>query len=79
MKTAISIPDQIYESAEQLARRLGKSRSELYTRAVESYVEKHQDAGVTEKLNEVYDAEPSKLDQGLAKLQTQTWIKNSPW
>ena len=79
MKTAISIPDTIYESAEQLAHRLGESRSELYTRAVKSYVEKHQNAGVTEKLDEVYEVESSKLDQALAKLQTQSLTTDSSW
>lgn len=33
MKTAVSIPDNIYTSAEKLAKRLGKSRSQLYTQA----------------------------------------------
>lgn len=79
MKTAISIPDKVYESAEKLARRLGESRSELYTRAVKNYIEKHQDTQVTEKLNEVYDTEASKLDEGLANLQTQVWTRNNPW
>jgi metal-responsive CopG/Arc/MetJ family transcriptional regulator len=79
MKTAISIPDTVYKSAEQLALRLGESRSELYTKAIKSYVEKHQDKKVTEKLNEVYSTEASQLDPVLASLQTQSWIKNNPW
>jgi metal-responsive CopG/Arc/MetJ family transcriptional regulator len=79
MKTAISIPDTVYESAEKLGHRLGESRSELYTKAVRSYIEKHQDKRVTEKLNEVYSTEASKLDPVLADLQTQSWIKNNPW
>ena len=79
MKTAISIPDSVYESAEKLARRLGQSRSELYTKAVKSYIEKQQDSGVTEKLNEVYGTEASRLDPVLANLQIQSWIKNNPW
>ncbi len=79
MKTAISIPDSLYESAEKLARRLGESRSELYAKAVKSYVEKHQDDKITAKLNEVYDNEPSTLDPVLANLQSAAWIKNNPW
>ena len=79
MKTAISIPDTIYESAEKLARRLGESRSELYAKAVKNYVDKHQDTGVTEKLNEVYSTEQAKLDPVLANLQTKSLIKNNPW
>jgi metal-responsive CopG/Arc/MetJ family transcriptional regulator len=79
MKTAISIPDAVYESAEKLARRLGESRSELYTKAVKSYIERQQDNKVTEKLNEVYRTETSKLDPVLENLQVQSWVKNNPW
>jgi metal-responsive CopG/Arc/MetJ family transcriptional regulator len=79
MKTAISIPDSVYESAEKLAHSLGKSRSEVYAKAVQSYVARHQDSDVTAKLNEVYGSEPSKLDPVLARLQAQTWIKNNQW
>ena len=55
MRTAISIPDSIYEDAERLARRLAKSRSQLYTDAVSEYLLRHRPENVTERLNEVYD------------------------
>ena len=79
MKIAISIPDALYSSAERLARRLGKSRSELYAKAVQSYVERHQDDDVTAKLNTVYASEPSELDPVLTKLQAKSWLKHNPW
>jgi metal-responsive CopG/Arc/MetJ family transcriptional regulator len=79
MKTAISIPKNVYESAEKLARQLGKSRSELYAKAVSSYIDRHQNEKITEQLNEVYSTENSKLDPILTSLQTQSWIKNNPW
>ncbi|HUC87827.1 MAG TPA: ribbon-helix-helix domain-containing protein [Candidatus Binatia bacterium] len=79
MKTAISIPDKVYESAEALANRLGKSRSELYTKAIQNYVEIHQADKITAKLNEVYSTESSAIDPVLAALQTKSWIKNNPW
>lgn len=56
MKTAISLPDEVFESAERLAQRLGKSRSRLYSDAVAAYVARHADGGVTEELNAVVDA-----------------------
>jgi len=40
VKTAISIPDRVFRSAEQLAARLGVSRSELYSKALISLIEK---------------------------------------
>ncbi len=79
MKTAISIPDNVYESAEKLASRLGQSRSQLYTKALSSYVDKHNDKHVTAKLNQVYDSEDSQLDPVILKLQSQSQLKNNPW
>jgi metal-responsive CopG/Arc/MetJ family transcriptional regulator len=69
MKTAISIPNPIFEAAERLAQELGVSRSELYTTAIAAYVEAHRSEDVTEKLNQVYRAETSTLDPGLTQLQ----------
>jgi metal-responsive CopG/Arc/MetJ family transcriptional regulator len=76
MKTAISIPDTIYESAEQLASRLGQSRSQLYTLAVSRYLAEHKVDNVTQKLDEVYAALDSQLDAGLAKLQSKALSKD---
>jgi metal-responsive CopG/Arc/MetJ family transcriptional regulator len=39
MKTAISIPDLLFDEAEKLAQRLGMSRSELYAKALAAYIE----------------------------------------
>ncbi len=69
MKTAISIPDPIFNAAEKLAERLKCSRSELYVKAVSEFVREHQQEGVTEALNEVYGEEPSKLDEELHSMQ----------
>jgi predicted transcriptional regulator len=69
MKTAISIPDQVFESADRLAHRLGRSRSQLYTEAVRNYLNQHREDQVTQKLNEVYHGEDARLDAGLKRLQ----------
>ncbi len=71
MKTAISIPDDIFAAAEKAAKKLGVSRSELYTNAVREFVERYGREGITEKLNEVYsgsDVEVS-LDKSLTEMQ----------
>jgi metal-responsive CopG/Arc/MetJ family transcriptional regulator len=75
MKTAISIPDNVYESAEKLAARLGKSRSQLYTHAVSSYISQHRSENVTIKLNEVYSKNDSSPDLLLTDLQFQSLPK----
>lgn len=54
MKTAVSIPERIFEAAERLARHLGVSRSELYATAIAEFLEDKRFQGVTERLNEVY-------------------------
>jgi metal-responsive CopG/Arc/MetJ family transcriptional regulator len=71
MKTAISIPERVFQSAEQLALRLGVSRSELYAKAVAELIEKHRDDLVTSRLNDIYGvgAETSALDHEVALLQ----------
>jgi metal-responsive CopG/Arc/MetJ family transcriptional regulator len=71
MKTAISIPDNIFSCAEQFAKRQHLSRSELYTRAVTEYVEEHKTMQVREKLDSVYSTESSKMDSTLARLQSE--------
>ena len=74
MKTAISIPDPIFESAEKLAKRLGISRSQLYSDAVDALIEKYRYSGVTEQLDAVYEANPeaSRLEKDLEELQSQS-------
>lgn len=78
MKTAISIPDAVFEVAEELARRLQMSRSELYTRAVEAYVRSHRDEGVTDALDEVYATEDDSMDPVTAGLQFSS-IPKDEW
>lgn len=69
MKTAISVPDPVFDAAETVARRLGLSRSELYTRAVAEFLEKHRGDKVTEALNRVYSKHSSGLDSVLERIQ----------
>lgn len=80
MKTAISIPDRLFETADRLAKRLGMSRSELYSKAVASYLDKNLTLGVRERLDAVYEVEPesSRLDEVIARLQSAS-IPEEKW
>jgi metal-responsive CopG/Arc/MetJ family transcriptional regulator len=69
MKTAVSLPDPLFEAAEELAKRLGISRSELYSNAIAEYLKAHQREAVTEALNRVYEQEPSSLDPVVLAIQ----------
>ena len=55
MKTAVSIPDEVFEKAERLARRARKSRSEVFSDALREYVARHAPDEVTEAMNAVCD------------------------
>lgn len=70
VKTAVSIPDPVFAAAEDLAKRLGISRSQLYTRALSVLLEDRREERITEKLDRVYTQEPSSLDPALARLQS---------
>jgi hypothetical protein len=54
MKTAVSIPDDVFEVAERLAARLGLNRSELYTRALECLLAGEDGDDVTARLDRLY-------------------------
>lgn len=69
MKTAISIPDEIFEEAESLAQDKGMSRSQLYVAALAAYLKASRRGSITEKLNRVYGKQPGTLDPALAALQ----------
>lgn len=76
MKTAISIPDPVFEAAEKFAHRIGVSRSQLYTKAVEKYLIEFQNQSVTKKLNEIYTEEPSRLERADLTLQYSSLQKD---
>jgi metal-responsive CopG/Arc/MetJ family transcriptional regulator len=69
MKTAISIPDPIFEEAEEAAKELRMSRSELYTIALREFLQEKQTAHITERLNRVYEEASSTPDPVLVRLQ----------
>ena len=69
MKIAISVPDEIFEAGEHLAKQLGLSRSQLYADALSAYLSERGAAAVTDKLNAVYAQESSKIDPPLAHAQ----------
>jgi antitoxin MazE6 len=55
MKTVVSIPDDVFEKAERLARRTKKSRSELFSAALREYVARHSPDEETESIDRVVD------------------------
>ena len=78
MKTAISIPDSVFNAAELVAKKLNISRSELYTKAVSDYLDQHQKSHITEALNEVDSEEKSTIDPAINQMQSSS-IEDESW
>ncbi len=78
MKTAISVPDELYNAAELAASRLGVSRSMLYQQAMVLFLECHGDSLVTDALDEVYgEQDQSALDPMLDRMQRASLARES--
>lgn len=76
MKTAVSVPDDLFHKAEATARRLRVSRSELYSKAIAAFVNAQQESAVTERLNQVYSRRPAKVDAALHRAQLKSLAKD---
>jgi predicted transcriptional regulator len=77
MKVAVSIPDDVFESAEHLARRLKLSRSAIYASALAEFVAKRKASKVTERLDAVYEEVESRLDPALQRAQQRSLPRES--
>jgi metal-responsive CopG/Arc/MetJ family transcriptional regulator len=69
MKTAVSVPDDTFRRADVAAHRLGVSRSELYVRALEAYLDPPTDDEITARLDAVYTVQPGALNPAVAAAQ----------
>jgi len=78
MKTAISLPDEVFQDAEKLACRLKVSRSELYARALQDYVRQHAPDAVTEAYNRVCSEVESQPDDFMRRAARAT-LKRAEW
>jgi len=77
VKTAISIPDKVFAEAEKLARRLKKSRSELYSQALREYLARHGPEHVTETLDLIHAESPP--DRSFAAAAARRTLRRPPW
>jgi metal-responsive CopG/Arc/MetJ family transcriptional regulator len=77
MKTAVSVPDDLFRLAEAAARRLRVSRSQLYATALSEFLDRQQTNAVTERLNAVYSRRPAKVDPALHRAQMRSLDKDS--
>ena len=78
MKTAVSIPDDVFKRAESLARRTKKSRSRLFSEALREYVARHSPDEVTEAMNRTYEAIGETKDAFVSAAARRT-LERTEW
>ncbi len=75
VKTAISIPENIYRDAADAAKKLGMTRSQLYSAAVADFLNRYKQDQIKARLDEVYAAGSTGLDPALAAMQLASLSK----
>ena len=78
MKTAVSIPDELFRKAEAAARRLRVSRSQLYATAIAELLNRQQRDAITDRLNDVYSRQSAAVDAALNRAQLGS-IERDSW
>jgi metal-responsive CopG/Arc/MetJ family transcriptional regulator len=79
MKTAVSLPDEVFTSAERLAKRLKISRSQLYGRALGEYVARHAPDVVTEALDRVCANLEAREENEFATAASRRILEQTEW
>jgi metal-responsive CopG/Arc/MetJ family transcriptional regulator len=78
MKTAVSIPDDVFEKAERLAKRAKRSRSDVFAAALREYVARHAPEEVTEAMNRVCSEIEDQKDEFI-QLSGRRILRKSEW
>ncbi len=78
MKTAISLPENVFKEAERFARRFKKSRSQLYVEALKEYLARHSPDDITEQMNRVADSLGAQPDS-FAIVLTRKLLRRERW
>ena len=78
MKTAISIPDDVFKGAERLARRTRKSRSQLFSDAIKEYIARHAPDEITEAVDATCAEVGSRPDDFAASAARRV-LEQSEW
>lgn len=78
MKTAVSIPDEVFKKVERLARRARRSRSEVFSAALREYVARHAPDEVTEAMDRVCAAVNDERD-GFVTAATRRVLERTEW
>jgi metal-responsive CopG/Arc/MetJ family transcriptional regulator len=75
MKTAISLPNDLFVLADEFARSRGISRSELYAIAVCEYIQSHAHIDLTERVNAACATLETQLPADIADTTRRTLLE----
>ncbi len=78
VEISVALPTDLFQQAEELARKLGVSRNELYRRALSRLLAAYHETELTRQLNEIYDQEDSSLDPAVMQMQMKA-LKPEDW
>ena len=80
MKTAISIPDPLFNSVELMAHKLNVSRSEFFANAAKAYIDNVKKQSSTYKLNKIYSAtgKESHISKEISTMQASS-VPGEEW
>ena len=78
MKTAVSIPDDVCEKVERFARRSKRSRSEVFSAALEEYIARHAPDEVTDAINRAVDEIGDQSDEFVAAASRRV-LEKTEW
>mgnify|MGYP005840737177 CR=1 FL=1 len=78
MKTAISVPDALFKKVEEAAKKMGISRSKLFSIAIYEFLHHHYHENVTQRLNEIYRKSEGSIEEGIEEIQAHS-IPGEDW
>jgi hypothetical protein len=78
MKTAISVPNDVFELSERLAKKLKVSRSRIFAMGVKKLAEEHDEDDIIARINAVCDEVDTSLDPVIKAYQSRM-IKREKW
>ena len=78
MKTAVSIPDEVFEKVERFARRAKRSRSEVFSAALKEYIARHSPDEVTAAINQALESIGDQKDDFVSAAARRI-LKKTEW
>lgn len=80
MKTAVSVPNDVFEKAERLAKREGRSRSDVYSSALREYVARHSPDELTASIDAALgELGGAAISDGFVRAAAATTLRSTEW